>query len=526
MIRKQRLALAISAVLLLGGSTGCSTVSGLGATSTSGSNEKIVVHHISLMKPQQLKQPRSVYSLYLERLEKERQLDGQIYLLANKLGLGKLAGDKDKQSILAPAEKENKAYPEIKRAVHSNKNTQNRKIMLHKVVAVREATKSRTFVAPVNFTAFNREVDRLYGKEGTTNNVQQTSRNSLWMRMISGYRLSSDTDKALVQKALYRHVRNPKNLNRMFARSGKYLPFIVGELKQRGMPTELALLPMVESAYDNSAKTPSGAVGLWQLTLLQGQRLSLRQTNDYDARMDVFASTRVVLDKLQRLNGVFKGDWALTLAAYKVGQKTVQQEIIKNRLKGKPTDYWQLSLAKEAQSYLPQLLAYREILLRPDAYDLTLPVVAVRSKMMQVVVNKSVNLHQVAREAGLPASTLAELNLNFKGAITNPHFSTKVVLPRRYANRLYESIRKQSGIVTASYQPKNTTKRYSFIKQSKPEPSLVKYHIKSGDSLYKIALIHGTTVTSIMRLNGMTTTSIKAGDSLKVAPKSFANLLV
>jgi membrane-bound lytic murein transglycosylase D len=536
MIRKQRLALAISAVLLVAGGTGCSTLSGVGDTSTNGSNEKIVVHHISLITSQQLKQPRLVSSLYLDRLEKERRLDAEIYILVNKLGLGKLTKDKPPIQV---STKKKKSYPNIKpviikRAIYKNNNNpQNRKITPHKAVATTKLTQPKAPVTPVNLSAFKREVNRLYETKGTVKNIQQTSRNSLWMRIISGYQFSSDTDKELVQKALYRHIRNPKNLNRLFTRSGKYLPFIVQELQLRGMPTELAFLPMVASAYDNSAKTQTDAVGLWQLTSLEGKHLGLRQTHDYDARMDVFASTRVILNKLQRLNRVFKGDWALTLLGYKIGQKTVQQEIINNRLEGKPTDYWQLNLAKKTPSYLPQLLAYREILLRPYAYALTLPTVTMTSQIMQVEVNQSINLHQVAREAGLPVSTLAKLNLNFKRAITNPRWSTKVVLPRRYATRLHQSIRKQSPLVVASYQPQNTVKRYSLVKQTdikqtsinknKPKVRLVKHHIEKGDSLYKIALTYGTTVTNIMRLNGMTTTHIKAGKSLKVTLKSSAN---
>jgi len=494
MIRKQRLALSISSVLLVSGGTGCSTLSGVGGASTNGANEKIVVHHISLMKSQQLKQSKLVSSLYLQRLEKERQLDAEIYVLVNKLGLAKSA--KDKPSILAPTRKKKKANTDIKRAVYNNNknnnnnsNTQNRKITLHKAVTIAKVNQPKMPVAAVNLSAFNREVNRLYGAKEGAINTQQTSRNSLWMQITSGYQLSANTDKALVQKALYRHVRNPKNLNRIFARSGKYLPFIVRQLKRRGMPTELAFLPMVASGYDNSAKTQAGATGLWQLTSLEGKRLGLRQTNDYDARMDVFASTHVVLDKLQRLNRVFKGDWALTLLSYKIGQKTLQQEMIKNRLSGKPTDYWQLKLAKESRRYLPRLLAYREILLRPYAYSLTLPTLTMTPKIMQVEVNKSINLHQ--------------------------------------------SIRKQSPVLIASYHPQNIVKRYSLVKkkvvkptntkQSKSEVRLVKHHIEKGDSLYKIALMHGTTVTNIMRLNGLTTTRIKVGESLKVAFKSSAS---
>lgn len=526
MIGKQRLVLGISVALSIVGATGCSTVSGLKTTSENDTDRNVVVHHISFAAPKQHKSAQSARSTKFERLLKARQLDAEIEALAVKLGLGKVA-----VATVAKAKSQKKERVRRQQRIQHQQTT-HKKIAKHKPVAILRQVAfikrpiitqqkiKQARLAPVNLSAFEREVNRLYANKKTATVVQQTSKNSLWARMMTGYRLTADTDRALVQRMLTRHVRNPKNLNRIFNRSGKYLHFILHELNRRGMPTELALLPMVESAYDNRLHSSRGAVGLWQFTPIEGKRFGLKQTADYDARLDVFASTRAALDKLQRLNRVFKGDWGLTLASYKQGQKAVQHAIVSNRQSGQATDYWNLNLSKETLNYISELLAYREILLRPEAYGLTLPTVTNSPQIMQVVINKSINLHQAARTAGMPVATLANLNLNFKQGMTNPHYSNKIVLPRHYASKLHRSIRSQSALIVASYQPKNTSKRYTVRQNIKPSQPIVKYAVKAGDSLYNIALKKGTTVTNIMRLNGMKHTRIRAGVSLKIALKS------
>ena len=458
-MKKQRLALAISAVLSIVGGTGCSTLS------HSEAEPKVVVHHISFADAPQYEVS------YLENTETVSK-DNQFHTdrLAKKRGLGEFIQKKTINVF-------SKVHPQIKRAVYNHHENPTHQLMIRKAVAMRHTVeppplrtdhqverttnthhKEKHATAFIKVNAFEREVNRLYAADKTTTSVQQTSRNSLWSRIISGYRLKADTEKSTVQRMLSRHLHNPKHLNRVFTHSGKYLHFILHELNRRGLPTELALLPMVESAYNNTSKSPTGAVGLWQLTVADGRHLGLRQTRQYDARMDVFASTHATLNKLQRLNRVFKGDWTLTLAAYKTGQHIVQREQMKNRYNGKPTDYWHLKLPKKTLNYLSELLAYREILLRPHAYGLTLPVVTNTPQVMQVVVNKSINLRKVAQAAGLPSSTLVNLNLNFKQAITNPHFSRKIVLPHDNAVKLHQAIRRQTSPMLAFYPPKKTIK--------------------------------------------------------------------
>ncbi len=505
-MEKKRLALAISATLSMAGMTGCSTISGLKASPASNDDEQVVVYHVSY--------------------QKERQLDREINTLAKKLGLGKFSTENLPEQV----QKKIYKHPFIHHSRYDNTKVQFQKVVLNKQIVTpskitavkptvtRKITKQST--EAVNLSAFEREVNRLYAAEKASVSPQQISRNSIWSRITSGYCLDSNIEQPLVQKILDQYARNPQHLNRLFERSGKYLHFIVNELNRRKMPTELALLPMVESAYDNTFKSRSGGIGLWQFTSAKGRLLGLRQTNNYDARMDVFSSTRAALDTLQRLNKKFSGDWNLTLASFKVGEKRVQHEIMKNRQSGQPTDYWHLNLPREAREYIPQLLAYREILLRPQAYGLNLPVVTNTSQVMQIVVNKSIDLHKVARAAKLPASTLTALNLNFKNAITNPSYSRKIVLPRQYASQLHQAIKLAPGVITASYKAKNQSRRYVIAKTSNNNTQVVNYRVRAGENLYKIALRHGTTVTNIMRLNGLQNTQIKAGSHLKIALKS------
>ncbi len=531
MTGKQRLALAISTALSLAGGTGCSGLSEVKTTSGYDEyNQKIVVHHISYQKQQTSKREQNASSIS-KKAEIEQQLTDEINALARKLRLGKFA----QQTLLRKAPK--RTYPklQIRRASYNNKKIRLEKVILRKkVITRRKATQyqpivTRKIAQPItteaaNLSAFEREVNRLYSPEKIAVSPQQISGNSLWSRITNGYQLDADIEKTLVEKVLNQYARNPKHLNRTFARSAQYLHIVLHELNRRKMPTELVLLPMVESAYDNKTRSRTGGVGLWQLTSIKGKQLGLKQTHDYDARLDVFASTKAVLDSLQRLNKKFSGDWGLTLASYQLGEARVLHEIKKNRFRRLPTDYWHLNLPRETAEYVPQLLAYREILLRPHAYGLKLPVVNNKPKVIQIVVNKSIDLYKVARIAELPASTLTALNLNFKNGITNPSASRQVVLPRRYASQLHQAIKLAPGIITATYKAKKQSKKYTIARINKaiPKKQLIKYRVRSGDNLYKIALRHGTTVTKIMRLNGMQSTKIKAGSKLKIAIKPSA----
>jgi membrane-bound lytic murein transglycosylase D len=342
------------------------------------------------------------------------------------------------------------------------------------------------------------------------NNGQQYGGGNMWNRVKGGFRLGSELHNPTVQKVLRQYTSNPARLNRIFSRSTEYMHFILHELKRRGMPTELALLPMVESAFKNKAVSRSGAAGMWQFMPATGRDFGLHRSTGFDARMDIFASTRAALAYLQKINKEFHGDWYLTLAAYNVGQNRIHRERAKNRARGLKTDYWSLSLPKETREYVPRLLAYKQILLNAQRYGVRLPTISNNAIIAQTNVNRAINLRDVARRAGLPSSTLIKLNPNFKNGVTNPRLSRKVVLPRQHAGRLQQAIRSAPTVRVASYK-----KRYKSRKTS-----VVRHHVRRGDTLNNIAARYGTTISKIMRMNGMRTTRLQTGRSLKVATRS------
>jgi membrane-bound lytic murein transglycosylase D len=195
-------------------------------------------------------------------------------------------------------------------------------------------------------------------------NKQHTAPQDVWERMREGFQMQDgiDVNPRIEQQRLW-FVSNPSFLETAADRGSLYMHYIVERLEERDMPLELALLPVIESAYNPMAYSRAHAVGLWQFIPSTGRYFNLRQTNLYDGRRDVTASTIAALDYLSRLHEMFNGDWLLALAAYNAGEGTVSRAIERNVRLGLPTDYWNLSLPQETRDYVPKLLAlsaYRE----------------------------------------------------------------------------------------------------------------------------------------------------------------------
>ena len=191
--------------------------------------------------------------------------------------------------------------------------------------------------------------------------IDPESYGDAWQRVSKQLSMSvPDNRRVRAQKSWY--VNHPSYLTRVTRRAEPYLYFIVDELEKRNLPLELALLPIVESAYDPFAYSHGRASGMWQFIPGTGKGYGLAQNWWYDGRRDVFLSTHAALDYLSYLNKRFKGDWLLALAAYNSGQGNVSKAIRKNKKKGKPTDFWSLKLPRETKAYVPKLLALAEIL--------------------------------------------------------------------------------------------------------------------------------------------------------------------
>jgi membrane-bound lytic murein transglycosylase D len=242
---------------------------------------------------------------------------------------------------------------------------------------------------------------------------------------------------------------NPAFLRNASQRAGPYLHFIVENLDQRSMPAELALLPIIESAYNPKASSIREAAGLWQFMAATGRDFNLRQTAWYDGRRDVVASSNAAMDYLTRLHDQFGGDWLLAMAAYNAGEGTVSRAVDANQRRGLPTDYWHLNLPRETQDYVPRLLALSLLVREPDSYGVSLSPVANAPYFTVLELTRPVDLGQLAASAGIDEAVLLGLNPAFlrKKTVDGPGH---LLVPRNQARQLSASLAKMSPDVITS----------------------------------------------------------------------------
>jgi len=362
-----------------------------------------------------------------------------------------------------------------------------------------------------------------HSKYKNTRNQQKQQQNrhgNVWNRLYQGFKIRDYNHQPNVKRFTAEFSRNPRRIQQLADRSSPYLYMVVNELNRRNMPTELALLPFVESAYRNQAYSHAGAAGMWQFIPATGRHYGLQQTRSYDARLDPYKATKAALDYLQKLNRTFRGDWLLSLAAYNAGEYRVQREINKNRARGRRTDYWNLDLPKETKQYVPRLLAFKEIFRNPRRFRVQLRGIPNTHALTEIQVNKPVNLRKAAMVAGLPADTLSTLNSGFLHGITTPRLSNRIIVPRRYAGRLKQVIQR---LPPARDVQHIAARKYYKTKRSRRRSRRTRYvyhRVKPGDNLYRIAKKHGISVKKLKRLNKLRNNKIKPGKRLKIAAKS------
>lgn len=230
----------------------------------------------------------------------------------------------------------------------------------------------------------------------------------LWERIRSGFQLS-ELDSPLVQEHEAWYANRPDYVRRTLERSQRYLFHIVEELEKRGMPTEIALLPIIESAYNPKAYSVSNASGIWQFIPSTGKNFGLNQNFLYDGRRDVVAATGAALDYLQKLYNMF-GNWELALASYNWGEGSVSRAMARNQAKGEATDYLSLRMPPETRNYVPKLMAVKNIIMNPAAYGLTLNAIPNRPYFGTVKVSQQIDLSVAARLAEVPLDEFVALN--------------------------------------------------------------------------------------------------------------------
>ncbi|TDM06925.1 MAG: lytic transglycosylase [Ideonella sp. MAG2] len=266
----------------------------------------------------------------------------------------------------------------------------------------------------------------------------------LWGRVRSGFAMP-DLDNDLVRRHEQFYAGKPDYVRRMTDRGGRYLFHVMEEIKRRNMPSELALLPFIESAFNPQAMSTAKASGMWQFIPSTGKDYDLKQNIFRDDRRDVLASTRAALDYLGRLNRLFNGDWQLALAAYNWGEGNVQRAIAKNQRAGLPTDYESLSMPDETRHYVPKLQAIKNIVARPEAFGLRLPELQNHPYFLSVPIERDMDVDLAAKLAGITLEEFKQLNPQMNKPVILAAGTEQVLLPYDNASRFVRNLRAHRG---------------------------------------------------------------------------------
>ena len=249
----------------------------------------------------------------------------------------------------------------------------------------------------------------------------------VWKRMTVGFKMDLSRGEGRIAAQRGWFISRQPYIDRLSARASRYLYHTVKEAERRGLPTELALLPIIESSYDPAATSSAAAAGLWQFIPSTGRIYGLQQTSQYDGRRDVVESTRAAYEFLGSLYNQF-GSWELALAAYNAGPGRIQQAINRNRAAGLPTDYWSLRLPQETMNYVPRFLAVAQIIKNPNAYNVRLPPIANRPHFREIQVGP-VSLNDISTITGLSRSELYALNPGHRGDRVDVQSPMRILIP-------------------------------------------------------------------------------------------------
>ncbi len=307
-------------------------------------------------------------------------------------------------------------------------------------------------------------------------------------------------NRVIMQRNQY--VKHPSYLTRVAKRAEPFLYYIVDELEKNNIPVELALLPVVESAFDPFAYSHGSASGMWQFVPSTGTRFGMKQNWWYDGRRDIVASTQGAIKYMTYLHRFFDGDWLLALAAYNSGEGRVQKAVRKNKILGKNTDFWSLDLPKETRAYVPKLLALVDIVKRPEQFNLKLYEIANKEVITQIDIKSQLDLAKAANLANLSLPELQRLNPGFNRWSTDPDGPHRLLLPKHKVAHFEQGLAKLSKDERLAWQ---------------------RYKIKNGDNLAYIANKFHTSIDLIHQVNGINGNQIRAGKHLliPVAAKSL-----
>ena len=427
----------------------------------------------------------------------------------------------------------------------------------------------------------NDELDQEINKLNTLNFNSTSSTNksqniqsikaeiNLWQRIYSRFDIK-DENNSRSQKYEKWYSSRPEYIERMMDRSQKYLFYVVGEVEKRGMPSEIALLPMIESAYNPIANSKSKAVGIWQFIPSTGRLYGLKQDWWQDKRRNVVDATNAALDYLQKLHALF-GTWDLALAAYNAGEGTVSRAIAKNKAKGLPTDYANLKLPRETKDYVPKLQAIKNIVTNPSQYGLYIDPIPNKPYFTYVEAPTVIDADLAANLAEISYDEFLLLNSEHRRPLIRTNEKTqKFILPINAADTFVKNLSQnekplvswniykpkrnekiktiankfdmeESDLIKANdLHPKKLIKPSSIILVAKKEgtetntnqdigesniqkdsktdisASPNKYKVQPGDTLTKISKKYGISIDELKDINQITASYIQIGSTLQL----------
>ncbi|HUL82961.1 MAG TPA: LysM peptidoglycan-binding domain-containing protein [Gammaproteobacteria bacterium] len=325
----------------------------------------------------------------------------------------------------------------------------------------------------------------------------------LLARLRGGFSWPTEPVRPTVAHELDWYKGHQQYLDRVFQRADLYLYYIVDELERRDMPAELALLPIVESAFDPFAYSDGRAAGLWQIIPGTGKRLGLEQNWWYDGRRDVVESTRAALDYLEAMHEEF-GDWLLAVAGYNTGEGNVERAVARAKAAGKPQDFWGIRgyLPNETQAYVPRLLAVRELVADPLKYGVSLPALTNERRFAVVDIGSQIDMALAAELAGIDTTELYQLNPGVNRWATDPEGPHRLVVPAEQA-AAFEAALASLG--------------------EKERVRWERHQVKPGETIGGLADKYQTTVAVLREVNSLRSNTLHAGQSLLIPTAAAAS---
>lgn len=420
---------------------------------------------------------------------------------------------------------------------------------------------------------------RLVVNAGTVNIETDTEAlpshaDTVWYRVSNGMQFALDYHNEQIEEEIQWFRDNPRYVAEVTERAMPFIYQIVQEIERRGLPLELALLPVIESAFNPMARSSQRAAGLWQFMAPTATSLGLKRDWWYDGRHDPIASTSAALDYLQALYTQFDEDWLLALAAYNAGQGNVQRAIRRNEQRGRATDFWSLPLPRETRRHVPRLLGLAHVMANPDDFELTLSPVPDQPYLAAYDVGSQIDLGLVATLAELDPERIYQYNPGYLQWATHPDGPHTVWMPvdrlpvftnnlaalgdtritwDRYVIQPGDTL---SGIASRFRTEVGALQQTNNLSGSRivagdslliprayrageplPTPSVVlaaantqpvpagQYTVRSGDSLWRIASRYRLTVDELAQWNGIEVSSVlRPGQTLRLEPDTIASV--